>query len=399
MAASVYPWSAPVHYFAEPRPNQAVDQMGLWFRGTWIRQNVYRNGSTTPETIVNRQFESGKRVSTIREERSGGAASRARTLLFKYDGKKRLVSLVDEAVGQKHSFACRYGSTGRLVEEATEKFGPGTDHVKTVARHKRTSNGTRIQVLVNGLLREELAYNAKDLASESTFYSGDPPAIWFHELTEYNSRRQPTKRTTKRFGAVDPGKPWLLLEDNLQTYVYSGGREKSSRIVENSLVGNVMHVTREWTSENDVTTADVRAIRMEDRNFGLTQAGTYMELLRLTQSWSYDAQGNIVEETESGTNFETGVSRTNVAKTVREDNGRRIRRLLDLGNDGSVDEEELTVLDDQNRVIESRSGKPDGGPFTSRRVMIYSANGELQRLELYRDNSAVPVIAHEYLFT
>jgi hypothetical protein len=399
MAAPIYPWLQPVNYLSQPRSDQFLDQSSLWLQGTWVRQTASRDGAAIPEFVVTRALGPRKRVESIRIEKSGGAAAHVRTIAFRYSTGGLLASYVDEAVGLKTTATYRYNSAGQLVEEISEKFGAGADHSKVVATHKRRNGRVRIQAKTNGLLRDEMVYDDKGILFEQFGYEGDPPLVWLHEKTDYNSRNQPVVRRLTQTGAPSPGQPRIVLGETTVTFVYSSNNLKVSSETAMQLIEGIgTKLMREVTDEYDTRFKPSLLEHSIDRQFGLNQAGAFQELVRIEKTISYDSQGEETQFVEAGTNFETGQSRSNVTKVVRDQGGKRVRRLTDLGADGTVDEEELLRMDDKGRVLESRRGKPDGGPFTSRRVVTYTTAGEIKRLEIYRDNNTIAAVVHEYMF-
>lgn len=361
--------------------------------GHWSRSTEDLNNDGVPELTTTRTRNAQGQITKL-EIVDARDAGQNKTIALTYDEHGRVVTYDFQETARPHTVTYTYDAHDHLGKETSVATGLDGVRRTLIASHKLDFHGAIESTLIatdTGKEREERHYTPwGDLKSLTTF--DDAENVVFDEQTSFDGHHREIKRQVREF-LPDPasGKSRLIAE-TIEETTYQGGTNKPARRhrLESREFENPPGVFTRLKAAEETTTFAPPAggvQHFESHTFNPGPDGQPVETALRIEDTTFDAQGRQIAFNGTNTDHNTGESKAARSATTY----RTITvTTTDLGADGTDDEESVVIADEAGRVIESRDGKPDGGPFTTRQKLSYDAHGELARRVLFENNSDKP---------
>jgi len=384
-----FPWQRPCCYFSV---NTFIIGHGL-LTGRWTISEEDTNNDGQPDVQTTRTLDEHGRV-TKAEFIDRNAPQNNKTVVVEYDRLGRVTRLEYQSQVRPNTTVYEYDIRDRLMKETSTTKISDTVSSTVIANHQLGAGGFIASTTVkdsSGKLREVRQFTKFGMPKSTVNYD-DSGRVFQEEQIHYDRHQRETRRQIRQFNFHDASNQNRLIRETIEETVYRANslRPVSFSGTEHQEVEPTPGQFRWIIAEQVTTTYPPKGIgieRFERRSYSPTVSGDPVEFAHRVTETRYDDQRRTVEIVDTNSNTQTGESKT--AKT-RYFYGLINITTVDMGQDGVVDEENISVVDEQGRVVSSRDGAPDDGPFKNRQTLRYNDDGELSERRIYENDSTKP---------
>ena len=380
-----FPWLRPGEYF---QIDSSVFGPGL-LTGRWSRSTEDLNNDGVPEVTTTRTRDGQGRVTQVAivDARDAG---QNRTILLTYDDLGRVVKYDFQGTARPHTTTYEYDAHDHLVKEtAVTTDLDGIRHT-FIAAHTFDNHGAIAATIVTndaGKKVEERRYTPQGALESLTTYD-DAGNVVHEERSSFDGRHRLTQRRVREFLPDPTSGKARVTSDDIEDTTYQGLTDRLAtlhhvlmREFENPPGVFTLFKNTDETTTFAPPTGGIQ--HFEGRTFTPGADGKPVETALDLEDTTFDAKGRQIAFKGTNTGESKAVSSVTTYGTITV-------VTTDLGAGGTADEEAVTIANEAGQVVQSRDGKPDFGPFTTREKIAYDDHGEVSKRITWENNSDTP---------
>ena len=384
-----FPWQRAGEYFS-------IDSLvigGGLLTGHWSRSTEDLNNDGVPEIATTRTRDAQGRITKV-EIVDARDADHNRTIALTYDDHGRVATYDFQEKTRPHTITYEYDAHDHLVKETSVVTGlDGVRHT-FIASHTFDSHGgiaTTLVVADTGKKHEERLYMPWG-APKSVVTFDDAGNVFLDDQSSFDGHHRLIKEQVREFLSDPTSGKSRVTSETIEETTYQGGTDKAASFhrLETREFENPPGVFTLLKASEETTTfapPNGGVQHFESHTFTPATGSQPIETALRIEDTTFDAKGRPVAFKGTNTDHNTGESKA--ARSVTTYRTITVTT-TDLGADGTDDEESVAIADEAGHVVESRDGKPDGGPFTTRQKLTYDDHGELAKRVTFENNSDKP---------